>query len=85
MRGTMAGMRMWLILLAVAIPLGFIWSLCGRLNLGAPVYYTVGALSGLLFFWIVNLNERRFPLRTALIASALVLILLWLVVFAASK
>ena len=62
MRGRMAGMRMWLIMLAVALPVGELCFLIGLANPGKPILYTVGAGSAGLFFWIYKRFGSREPL-----------------------
>ena len=77
----MKGIRIstWLILLALAIPLGwFVWPLSGQLGLGPKFSHMIGGLTGILIFWVVNLNERRIPVRTALPAIVIALMILWL-------
>jgi hypothetical protein len=63
MRGRMAGMRMWLIMLAVALPVGELWFRIGLTNPGKPVLYAVGLASGCLFFCIAKRFGDNKPLQ----------------------
>jgi hypothetical protein len=55
----MGGMRTELIIILLSIPVGLIWFLFASHGASTPVALAVGALSGLLLFWIIRMNEKN--------------------------